>query len=193
VTRRRVGLLGGTFDPPHLAHLVVAETARVELGLDEVRLLVAGEPWMKSEITPARHRVAMVQAAVRDAPGFVVDDRETRREGHTYTAETLEQLRHEQPGTDWWFVVGADAVAGLPRWHRAADAVSLATFVAATRPGHDLELGEGLLRQVLRLDVPRIEVSSTDLRRRFRHGRAVRYLVPSAVERYVREHGLYRS
>ncbi len=192
-SERRVGLLGGTFDPPHLAHLVVAETARVELGLDEVRLLVAGDPWMKDGHSAAGHRVAMTGLAVADDDHLVVDDRETRRAGPTFTADTLEALRAEDPDVAWSFILGADAVAKLPRWRRAADAVALATFVAVTRPGHPLDLDGPLLAGVVRLDVPQIDISSTELRRRVREGGALRYLVPAPVLAYIDEHGLYRS
>lgn len=190
---RRVGLLGGTFDPPHLGHLVVAETARVELGLDEVRLLVAGDPWMKEGHSEAAHRVAMARLAVAGDPHLVVDDRETRRDGPTYTADTLEELRSEEPGVVWTFLLGADAAAKLPRWRRAADALALASFVVVTRPGHRVELTGGLLSGLAELEVPQIEISSTELRRRVREGGAVRYLVPAPVLAYIGEHGLYRS
>lgn len=192
-TQRRVGLLGGTFDPPHLGHLVVAETARVELGLDEVRLLVAGDPWMKRGHSPPADRVAMARLAVADDPHLVVDDRETRRVGATYTADTLEELRTEEPGVAWSFLLGADAATKLPRWRRAADAVALARFVAVSRPGYPLELSGELAAGVVRLDVPHIEISSTELRRRFRDGGAVRYLVPAPVVAYIRQRGLYGS
>jgi nicotinate-nucleotide adenylyltransferase len=188
---RRVGLLGGTFDPPHVGHLVVAEVARVSLQLDQVRLLVAGRPWMKAEVTSARHRVAMAELAVADDDALVVDDRETRRDAPTYTADTLAELHAEEPDTGWWFLLGADAAAQLPAWHRAADALRLATFVAVTRPGYRLEGSHDLLADVVRLEVPDIGVSSTELRRRVAAGEAVRYLVPPRVERYIRERGLY--
>lgn len=186
-----MGLLGGTFDPPHLGHLVVAEVARTTLGLDEVRLLVAGDPWMKRSTSPVEHRVAMARLAVEDNDALVVDERETARPGPTYTAETLEELRSEEPDTDWWFLIGADALERLADWHRAADALRLATFVAVTRPGYHLDLSGGLLGDVVRLEVPLIGVSSTDLRRRVAAGEAIRYLVPRRVERYIRDRALY--
>ncbi|MBW3621068.1 MAG: nicotinate-nucleotide adenylyltransferase [Actinobacteria bacterium] len=189
----RVGLLGGTFDPPHIAHLVVAEWARVALELDEVRFLVAGDPWMKDSASDATHRVAMTELAVADHEAFRVDDRETRREGPTYTAETLEELHGEEPGASWFFLLGADAVEKLPAWHRAADAVALATFVAVGRSGYPPVLDHELLADVAHLDVPHLAVSSTGLRQAFREDGPVRYLVPASVERYIREHGLYRS
>lgn len=189
---RRVGLLGGTFDPPHLGHLVVAECARVELGLDAVRLLVAGEPWMKGTApTSAAARTAMARVAVADDPYLVVDDREVRREGPTYTADTLAELHREEPGADWFFVLGEDAAAGLSRWERSDEALALATFVVVTRPGVGTPVGRRLRPQLVHLQIPQLEVSSTQLRRRFAAGLATRYLVPDAVDRYVREHGLY--
>lgn len=189
--RPAVGLLGGTFDPPHVGHLIVAEDARVSLGLHEVRFLVAGDPWMKERTTPAAHRVAMVEHAVADNAHLSVDARETRRDGPTYTADTLEQLHEEEPDRDWVFLLGADAAAHVPEWNRAEDALARARFVALTRPGYSLDLDSPMLRQIERLDVPHIDLSSTDLRARFGAGRAVRYQVPRSVERYIREHGLY--
>jgi len=187
---RRVGLLGGTFDPPHLGHLVVAECARIELALDEVRFLVAGDPWMKATRTPAAHRVAMAVAAVAGDAHLVVDDREVARAGPTYTVDTLRELRDAEPTTAWYFLLGEDAAGGLGRWHRVDEALGLATFVVVTRPGaasgsddHGFALA--------RLSVPGIDVSSSDLRARFAAGAATRYLVPDAVGAYVRDHGLY--
>jgi nicotinate-nucleotide adenylyltransferase len=189
---RRVGLLGGTFDPPHLGHLVVAECARVELGLDEVRLLVAGEPWMKHGTTsPVDERLAMARAAVADDEHLSVDVREVRRTGPTYTADTLAELGAAEPDTAWYFVLGEDAAADLYRWERVADAFALATFVIVTRPGHAAPHVDELPGPVEQLQIPQLEVSSTELRERFRSGRATRYLVPVAVDRYVRRHGLY--
>jgi nicotinate-nucleotide adenylyltransferase len=189
---RRVGLLGGTFDPPHLGHLVVAECARVELGLDEVRLLVAGEPWMKGTApTPADQRLALVQAAVASDPHLAVDDRELHRTGPTYTADTLAELHAEEPDTAWYFVLGEDAAAGLPRWHRIEEAFRLATFVVVTRPGHDGPPTAALPGELVHLEVPQLEVSSTQLRERYGAGLATRYLVPEAVDLWIRERGLY--
>lgn len=188
---RRVGLLGGTFDPPHVGHLVVAESARLDLGLDQVRLLVAGDPWMKRTVTPARHRIEMARAAVTEDPHLRVDPRETERDGPTYTSETLAELHAAEPDTEWCFLLGADAAARLGEWHRIDDALALARFVAVTRPGHRLALGGSMASKVERLAVPGIEVSSTDLRARYAEGRATRYLVPERVDWYVRRHRLY--
>jgi nicotinate-nucleotide adenylyltransferase len=187
---RRVGLLGGTFDPPHVGHLVAAECARVELELDEVRLLVAGDPWMKSTVSPAEDRVAMARAAVAGEPRLSVDDREVRRGGQTYTAETLEELRAEEPDVEWCFLVGQDAAAAIPRWERSEAALALARFVVLTRPGHDASAPPAV-RALEHLEIPELAVSSTDLRRRYGEGGATRFQVPPAVDDLVRERGLY--
>ena len=189
---RRLGLLGGTFDPPHLGHLVVAECARVELPLDEVRLLVAGEPWMKASApTPAADRVRLTEAAVAGDPHLIVDTREVRRTGPTYTADTLGELRAEEPDAELFFLLGEDAAAGLPRWHRIDEAFELATFVIVTRPGHPAPPAAALPDRVVHLEVPQLEVSSTQLRRRYAARLGTRYLVPDAVETTIRELGLY--
>lgn len=160
-------------------------------GLDEVRFVVAGDPWMKRGTSPAETRLEMTQLAVEGAPGFEVDPRETRRGGATYTADTLEELAAEEPDVAWFFLAGADAAVDLPRWHRGEDVVRMATFVALSRPGHDLEGGHPIFSRIEQLSVPAIDISSTDLRRRFAEGAAVRYQLPLAVEHYVRQRGLY--
>jgi len=188
---RRVGLLGGTFDPPHLGHLVVAECARVELGLDEVRLLVAGDPYQKSTTSSPAQRVAMVRAAVAGDEHLAVDAREVERPGPTYTADTLAELSAEEPDVAWYFVLGEDAAAGLSTWKRVEEAFALARFVVVTRPGHDAPDDRTLPDAILHLEVPQLEVSSTELRQRFATARATRYLVPLAVDDYARSHALY--
>ena len=187
---RHVGLLGGTFDPVHLGHLVVADVVADRLGLDELRLLVAGDPWMKDSESAAHHRVAMARAAVADDPCLSVDDRETHRDGPTYTADTLEMLHEEEPGTRFVFLLGADAAAHLPDWHRVADALELATFVVVGRPGSQRPTHE-LMDRVTWVDAPLVDISSTGLRADVASARSVRYRVPDPVRDYVAEHGLY--
>jgi len=189
--RRRIGLVGGSFDPPHLGHLVVAECARVELDLDEVRLLVAGEPWMKPAVSAAADRVALVEAAVADAAGLVCDTREVGRPGPTFTADTLAEIRAEEPDADLFFVLGEDAAAALPAWERIEEAFALATFVVVTRPGSEAPDESALPGPVVHLEIPQLRVSSTDLRERFARGGATRWLVPPAVDDEIRRRGLY--
>ena len=189
---RRVGLLGGTFDPPHVGHLVVAECARVLLGLEEVRLLVAGDPWMKSTVSDAEHRLELCRTAVARQPGLTVDDREVRRSGPTYTADTLRELADTEPDTDWVFLLGADAALDLPAWEGGDEAMRLAEFVVVTRPGHPLDArAPDPVARLRRLPVPEIAISSTELRDRYRDDAPTRYLVPPDVDDLVRGLGLY--
>jgi nicotinate-nucleotide adenylyltransferase len=188
---RRIGLVGGTFDPPHLGHMVVAECARVELGLDEVRLIVAGRPWMKQAMSSAEDRAALVRAAVVDAPGLVADEREVARPGATYTADTLAEIRGEEPDAELFFILGEDAAVALPDWERIAEAFSLATFVVVTRPGNIPPDESVLPGPIVHLEIPQLRVSSTELRERFARGGATRWLVPPAVDAEVRRRGLY--
>lgn len=188
---RRVGLLGGTFDPPHLGHLVVAEEARLALDLDEVRFVVAGAPWMKDETSSPDHRVAMTRLAVADRDGLEVDVTEVERDGPTYTIDTLEDLAWREPETAWTFLVGADAAAKLDQWHRHDDVMAAAEVVVVSRPGAAGPLPPDIARQVGHLPVTAVGISSTELRRRFANGGATRFLVPDAVAAYVHQHGLY--
>ena len=193
--------MGGTFDPIHLGHLVTAEQARVDLELDEVVFLPAGAPWQKGdEVTSPRHRYLMTVLATAANPHFSVSRLEIDAEGPTYTVDTLRRVRdllskqgiNDGPDS-LFFITGADAILNILTWKDADECLKLATFVAATRPGHDLaELeASGVRDRVVQLDVPALAISSTDVRQRFAEQRAVRYLVPREVEEYVRKHDLY--
>jgi nicotinate-nucleotide adenylyltransferase len=191
----RLGVFGGTFDPVHLGHLVLAEQARTQLGLERVLFIPAGDPWRKAgqPITPSRHRLAMVDLAVADNSHFEVDQREIRREGPSYTVETLRELRAEQPDADLFLILGADALADLPNWHEPEGIVAMAMLAVAPRLDGELETPTLASGRVVSVDMPRIEISATDLRERARRGQSLRYLVPSPVETYIRQHGLYRA
>lgn len=187
----RSGLLGGTFDPPHLGHLVLAEAALTQLDLADVVLVPAGDPWQKDDdITPADDRLQMTRLAVDGIHGMRVDDREVRRAGPSYTAETVREWREE--GTTPVLVLGADAAAGLPTWHDpdvlAGVDVAVAPRIGTTR----LQVEEAVGRPVTWLDAPMIDLCSTDLRRRFAVGLSNRFLVPEPVRTHVRTHNLYR-
>jgi nicotinate-nucleotide adenylyltransferase len=188
----RIGLFGGTFDPPHVGHLVTAVNVRHALDLDLVVLMVAGEPWQKvgsRSITAAVDRFAMVAAAVADVDGLVAGDLEVRRGGASYTADTLAELAVEYPGAELFTIVGDDAAAGLGSWERWEDVVARSTLVVVDRPGTPVELPAGI--DWVRVEVPRLEVSSTDLRARFVDGRPLDYLLTDAVLDVVRSRGLY--
>lgn len=189
----KIGLLGGSFDPPHVGHLVVADGVRWALSLDQVWFLVAGDPYHKDVRTPAATRIELTQMATAGHDSFVVDDREPQREGPTHTYETLSELRASHPDHDFYFILGADAVEDLPNWQRADELPDLATFVAVERPGHDLPRDHPVQRRVNIVRLPQMDISSTDLRDRYAAGRPTRYLLPDAVDRHVRALGLYGS
>jgi len=186
--------MGGSFDPIHMGHLVTAEQARADLELDEVVFVPAGIPWQKGKhVTPPEHRYLMTVLATAANPAFTVSRLEVDRPGPTYTVETLRAVRERLPDDDIFFITGADAILNILTWKDAEECLRLAEFVAATRPGHQLEPLEalGLRDRLIVLDVPALAISSTDVRERFAQGRPVRYLIPQAVEEYARKHGLY--
>lgn len=191
--KRRIGLLGGTFDPPHLGHLVVGDQVRKAAGLDEVWFVVANDPWQKAdrEVTPAAVRLEMTEAAIAAAPGLSVSSIEIERGGETYTIDTLETLRARHPDVEWSVIVGRDAAAGLHTWHRADDLRAAARFLVVDRPGSVAEVSAGFSSSPV--DVPELEISSSDIRRRVAAGESIRFLVPDAVIELVERHGLYRS
>lgn len=187
--------MGGTFDPVHLGHLVTAEQARVDVGLDEVVFVPAGSPWQKedADVTGAEHRYLMTVLATAANPHFSVSRLEVDRTGPTYTVDTLRSLKDTLVDTELFFITGADAILNILTWKDADVAMELASFVAATRPGYDLAAlaDHDLTDRVALLDVPALAISSSDVRSRFATGRPVRYLVPREVEEFARKHGLY--
>ena len=189
---RRIGLFGGTFDPPHVGHLVTAVNVRHALALDVVVLMVANVPWQKAgsrPITPAADRLAMVQAAVADVPGLIAGDAEIRHGGPSYTADTLALLSREHPHASLFTIVGDDAAAGIETWERYAEVVERSHLVVIDRPGAPVELSTRF--DWIRVEVPRLDVSSTDLRARAGDGRPLDYLVTDPVLEVIRERGLY--
>ncbi len=185
------GILGGTFDPPHVAHLLAGEAAYRDLALDVVTFLPAGSPWQKAgrAVSAAEHRWAMTEAAVAGVAYFEADDREVRRPGWTYTADTLATF---PAGERITLVLGADAARGLPTWERLAEVLARADVAVMDRPGvarAEVEAAAG--RPVTWLDAPQVAISGTMLRARAAAGGSLRFLVPDAGWRYVTEHGLY--
>jgi len=190
---RRVGVFGGTFDPPHVGHLVAAVNVRHALRLDVVLMVVANIPWQKvgeRAVSAADDRLAMVRSAVDGVDGLEASDLELRRGGASYSAETLAELRAADPHADLFLVVGADAAAGLDTWERGDELCRLATIVVVDRPGvGPAALPPGWTAE--RVEVPRLEVSSTDVRARVRDGRPLDYLLTPGVIRCIRDRGLY--
>ena len=191
---RRLGILGGTFDPVHVGHLVAAVNARHELGLDRVLLVVANEPWQKvgnRPVTPAADRLALVEAAVDGVEGLESSSIEIERGGPSYTADTVAELQARWPGVELNLIVGADAAAGLGGWERIAEVRSKVVLVVVNRPGTTIEVSgpasplEGW--DVRMVEVPALEISSTDLRDRVASGRPLDFLVPMLAIDVIRE------
>ena len=191
---RRIGIMGGTFDPIHYGHLVCAEEARVQFRLDEVIFVPAGAPWQKREFSPPADRLEMTRIGTASNPSFSVSAIETERPGPTYTVETLDDFRklHPEPA-ELFFITGADAVLEILTWKDAGEVLEKAHFIAATRPDYDLSKLEeaGLAARVSLMQIPALAISSTDIRARVAGGRPIRYLLPDGVAGYIREHGLY--
>jgi nicotinate-nucleotide adenylyltransferase len=200
--RRRIGILGGTFDPPHVAHLAIAEEAREALGLERVVFVPAGQPWQKAAraVTPGPIRLAMVERAIAGNPAFAVDRSEVDRPGPTYTVDTLADLAaRESAGTELWFILSAEALAGLATWRDPDRVVALAHLCAVPRGGSADDAAAAFrarfpaaAARLVVLDRPRLDLSSTEIRERVRAGRSIRYLVPDGVVDLVRQYALYR-
>lgn len=197
----RLGLLGGTFDPPHLGHLVVAQEAFHRLSLDQLIFLVAGIPPHKvGEVTsPPGVRLEMVTAALAGHPGFVASGVELVREGPSYTVDTLRHYRKTHPGADLFFILGADQLAEFREWQEPAGIMELATLVAVGREGVEpTEMDPGAILpgsqvEFLSLPFPRVDISSSEIRARVREGRPIRFLVPDDVITVIETHRLYRD
>ena len=191
----RLGVFGGTFDPPHIGHLVAASEARQALGLDRVLLVVANEPWQKTgtrPISPAADRLAMVKAAVVGVEGLEASAIELEQGGPSYTADTLETLAARDPEGTRFLILGADAAAGLTTWERADAVPRLATLVVLDRPGLSAPAPPaGWAFE--RVEMPRLDVSSTDLRDRVAAGRPLTFLTPDEVVSCIRDRRLYRG
>ncbi|MCI1665301.1 MAG: nicotinate-nucleotide adenylyltransferase [Atopobiaceae bacterium] len=198
----RMGVMGGTFDPIHNGHLVAAQQAVGDLGLDVVLFMPAGRPAFKQDrqVTRGEDRYAMTLLATSDNPMFLASRLEVDREGITYTADTLQTLRDHYPdNVEIYFITGADAIIDIVTWHDAERIARLAKLVGATRPGYDLGRAERVLDSspidfdVRYLEVPALAISSSYLRRRVERGQSLRYLTPDSVIGFVRKHHLYGS
>ncbi len=197
----RIGILGGTFNPPHLGHLVCAQEAYRELDLDQVLLIPAGTPPHKPvDAEPgARHRLSLCRLAIEHDDRFAVSDLELHRDGPSYTVDTLQALSSQAPTNELVLILGGDIAAGLPQWHEPERVLELATVAIAKRRGTARSAVQQALDQLRGgerarfFQMPRIGISSTMVRRRVRAGQPIRYLVPEGVMRYIDTHGLYRQ
>ena len=196
-----IGILGGTFDPIHIGHLVVADEVTARLGLAEVLFVPASQPWLKADtcILAAEHRLKMVQLAIAGKPHFKLSALEVERPGPTYSVDTMEELNKKIGASDeLLFIIGWDNLVELPRWHQPSRLILLCRLVAVPRPGFpvpDLALLEeaipGISKRVIMLDKPQIDISASLIRDRVRRGLSINHLVPEAVEKYIKEHRLY--
>ncbi len=196
-----IGIFGGTFDPPHLGHLILADEALRRLQLEAVRWVVTGQPPHKPgrPITAANHRIRMVELAIADDPQFELSRIEVDRPGPHYAADTLELLSDREPDHRWAYLMGMDSLRDLAEWHDPARLVRLSSaIVVLNRPAIDPDLERledqipGLADKLRLLDVPLIDIASSDIRRRVRGGDPYRYLVPAPVAEYIASNGLYR-
>lgn len=194
---RRIGVFGGTFDPPHLGHLVAASEAAFRCMLDEVVFVPTGDPWQKHHlnVTEAAARLGMTRLAVESDPLFRVSTCDIDREGPTYAVDTVADVRAEYAEeVDLYFIIGADSLANLHSWHRVEELCKAVRFIALNRPGHSRsEVDTSFGVEVDFIDMPAVDVSSTECRQRVRDGQPIRYLVSDLVGTYIHEHGLYRG
>jgi len=195
-----IGIIGGSFDPIHIGHLIAAEQARIKLGLEKVLFIPAGQPWFKANngITSAYHRVEMVRLAISSNSDFQLCTVETRRTGPSFTIDTMEELKNEQGIVNPYFIIGSDILKGFPSWKEPVKLLKVCRLVIVSRLDSmkmDLSSLEavvpGLVDNIQLLDMPVIEISSSDIRGKIAKGESIRYLVPDAVQQYIVEHFLY--
>ncbi|SHM61712.1 nicotinate-nucleotide adenylyltransferase [Caldanaerovirga acetigignens] len=200
---KRIGIMGGTFDPIHFGHLVTAEEARINFELDKVIFVPTGKPPHKKdyEVTDSEHRYLMTALATNNNPFFEVSRIEIDRKGYSYTVDTLNQMvQIYGKDTSLFFISGADAVLDILTWKNIKEVLDICTFIAATRPGYPINKLKDKLEEIKRLygkdvyllEVTAIAISSTDIRRKVKEGRSIKYLVPEGVEKYILKNGLYR-
>lgn len=197
----KTGILGGTFDPVHLGHLIIAEELKDRLGLQKVLFVPTGEPWMKMprRISAPVHRVEMVRLAIVSNPLLELSLIEVEREGPSYTVDTVKELRRQNPEAELYFLLGQDSLVSLPSWKEPQRLVQMCHLAVARRISYSLDLSPlekaipGISRRIVLVDTPLIGISSTDIRERTAKGLSLRYLVPPAVERYIWRHKLYTA
>ena len=185
---KKIGILGGTFDPPHIGHLIMAEEVRLALELEEVWFIPTYTPPHKEDAkTDAEHRIHMTELAIASNPYFKLNTIEVERSGKSYTIDTMTELKERFPDYDFYFIIGADMVEYLPYWHRIDELLGLVKFVGVKRSGYDLDTPY----EIMKVDIPLIDISSSMLRDWLRKNRSVRYIVPEEVYAYIRREKLY--
>lgn len=190
-TKKRVGILGGTFNPPHIAHLVIADQVCQQLGLDKVYFMPSAVPPHVNEkkTIDARQRLAMVERAVQDNPKFDVETIEIERGGKSYTYDTMVELTQKNPDTEYYFIIGTDMVNYLPKWYKIEELQQLVQFVGVKRPGYIINS----VYPIISVDVPEIGISSSILRKKIATNCSVQYLIPQSVLEYIQQERLYSN
>ena len=197
-----IGIFGGTFDPPHLGHLILAAEARAQLGLERLLWVLTPDPPHKQgqSIAPLEHRLEMVKLAIADDPQFEISSVELTRTGPHYALDTVNILAGQNPGVNLAYLMGGDSLRDLPHWHRPADFLSACHLIGVMRrPGDTIELATlektlpGLLSKVRFVEAPLLDIAAQEIRRRIAEGRPFRYFLPERVYEYIDRHGLYRQ
>ena len=191
---KKIGILGGTFDPPHIGHFVIANEVRQALNLDEIWFMPVNIPPHKqrANITSPLIRNKMLELGIGDTKYFSVCDIEIKRQGLSYTVETMERLVEQHPLYKFYFIIGGDMVENLKTWYRIEDLLAMVTFVGTNRPGHDT-FSEQINKHILELTVPQLEISSSMIRERVLENKSIHFLVPESVREYIKENQLYGS
>lgn len=193
--RERVGIFGGTFNPPHVAHLIIAESVREEFRFDRILWIPNNRSPLKErfELADAEDRLAMTRAATVGNDAFTISKIEIRRSGVSYTVDTVRTLQERHPNAAFHLIVGSDSLAQIDRWHEPKELLERVPFIVFRRPGSaDVSAPAGFEDRIAFADAPLLEISSTEIRRRIRSRRSIRYMVPQSVDEYVRSRDLYR-
>lgn len=200
---KKVGIMGGTFDPIHYGHLLIAQTAAETYDLDEVLFVPSGTPWLKdtSKVLNKKTRVSMTGLAIEDNPKFALSTIEIDREGNSYSYETLEMLILQNPDTEYYFIMGADSLLEIERWKNPDKLMTSCTLLVAIRNACDMSglekqaiyLGEKYNASICYLETPRLDISSTDIRRRAADGKSIRYMLPEQIENYIIKNRIYEK
>ncbi len=193
MSKIRLGVMGGTFDPIHFGHLVAASEAASALKLDRVIFVPTGEPWQKQTITDAEHRYRMTQLAIAGNQHFDISRVDVDRPGPTYSVDTLRDMHAQHQDAELFFITGADSISQIGTWKDSEQIWPLAHLVGVTRPGHSLQVPKSPHGAVSLLEIPALAISSTDIRARVKAGKPIDYLLPQAVINYIHQNNLYRS
>lgn len=188
---KRVGILGGTFDPPHIGHLIIANEVLDALNLDEIRFMPNHVPPHKQKTQQVSNldRLSMLENAISGHPSFFVEDIEIEREGTSFTLDTVKLLKNREPEVEFYFIIGADMIAYLPNWHGVDELMTLISFIGVKRPGYE----ESTRYPITMVEMPELHLSSSMIRKRIKAGQTIKYLLPDNVREYIKENGLYES